>query len=77
MPYGCKGEWAKIYTKKQDARFGALFITFHVDGDPKKARGEFFNIKDPQTPIDSFTITADVRTPQEAVHTDPGAVKSD
>ena len=77
LPYGCKGEWAKIYTKKQDARFGALFITFHVDGDPKKARGEFFNIKDPQTPIDSFTITADVRTPQEAVHTDPGAVESD
>ena len=33
-------------------------------------------IKDPLTPIDSFTITAEARAPQE-VHADPGAVKSD
>jgi 3',5'-cyclic AMP phosphodiesterase CpdA len=59
FPYGCNGEWAKIYASEQSARFGALFITFNVDGDPKKARGAFFNIRDSLTPIDSFTITAD------------------
>ncbi|TMA58861.1 MAG: hypothetical protein E6J80_04470 [Deltaproteobacteria bacterium] len=56
-PYGCKGEWAKIYTIDQSAKFGALFITFNVDG------GAFFNIKDSLTPIDSFTITADPFAP--------------
>ncbi len=61
FPYGCNGEWAKIYTSSQTppAQFGALFITFNVDGDPKKARGEFFNITNPPTLVDSFTITAD------------------
>jgi len=73
FPYGCNGEWAKIYTKKQDALFGALFITFHVDGDAKKARGEFFNIKDPLTPIDSFTITADTLASPPPVHADKAA----
>jgi hypothetical protein len=43
-PYGCKGEWAFIYTSNQGARFGAEFITFNVDGDPRKARGYFKNI---------------------------------
>ncbi len=42
---GCSGEWASIYTSNQDAAFGALFIIFHVDGDPRKARGYFKNIE--------------------------------
>jgi len=41
FPYGCNGEWASIYSSDQNAKFGALFITFHVDGDPRKARGYF------------------------------------
>jgi hypothetical protein len=40
-PYGCKGEWASIYSASQGGTFGALFLTFHVDGDPYKARGYF------------------------------------
>jgi len=59
FPYGCNGEWAKIYASDQSAQFGVLFITFNVDGDAKKAQGEFFNITDPPTLIDSFTLTAD------------------
>ena len=47
--------WAKMYTSDQGAKFGALFITFNVDGDPNKARGYFKNI-DGQV-IDSFEIT--------------------
>ena len=53
-PYGCNGEWASIYTSDQGAKFGALFIEFHVDGDPGKARGYFKNV-DGQI-IDEFTI---------------------
>lgn len=56
FPYGCRSEWASIYTGTQDATFGALFITFHVDGDPGRAEGYFKNI-DGQV-VDSFTITA-------------------
>ncbi|MCB0179961.1 MAG: metallophosphoesterase [Anaerolineae bacterium] len=55
-PYGCAGEWAKIYTSDQGAQYGALFITFHVEGDPKKALGYFKTI-DGEV-IDSFTVTA-------------------
>ena len=43
-PYGCRGEWAKIYTSNQSAQYGALFITFYVNGDPNKAHGYFKNI---------------------------------
>jgi predicted phosphodiesterase len=43
-PYGCKKEWAKVYTSDQGADYGALFITFYTDGDPKKARGYFKNV---------------------------------
>jgi hypothetical protein len=43
-PYGCKGEWAKIYTSNQNAQYGALFITFNVHGDPKMAHGYFKTI---------------------------------
>ncbi len=55
FPYGCKQEWASIYTTNQGAKFGALFIDFNVDGDPNKARGYFKNTAGQV--IDSFTIT--------------------
>ena len=43
-PYGCNGEWAVIYTSDQSATWGALFLQFHVDGNPLKARGWFKNV---------------------------------
>jgi len=57
FPYGCNGEWAKIYTSDQGATFGALFITFNIDGDPRKAQGYFKNINGEI--IDTFVIRAD------------------
>ena len=53
-PYGCNGEWAKIYTSNQNAQYGALFITFNVDGDRNKAQGYFKNISG--TIVDEFEI---------------------
>ena len=55
-PYGCQGEWAKIYSADQGAQHGALFIRFHVDGDSSKAVGYFKTIDGDI--IDSFEITA-------------------
>jgi len=54
-PYGCKGEWAKIYTSNQGATFGALFIVFNVNGDPRKAHGYFKNVVGQV--IDEFDVT--------------------
>jgi hypothetical protein len=54
-PYGCKGEWAKIYTSNQHAQYGALFITFNVNGNPNKAHGYFKNISGQI--VDEFDIT--------------------
>lgn len=54
FPYGCNQEWAEIYTSTQGAKFGALFITFNVDGDPRKAIAEFKNVEG--VTIDTFTI---------------------
>ena len=56
-PYGCQQEWAKIYTSDQSANFGALFITFNVDGDQYKAQGYFKNIAGQI--VDTFTILKD------------------
>ncbi len=36
--------FASVYTSDQDANYGALFIEFNVDGDPRKARGYFKDI---------------------------------
>jgi hypothetical protein len=58
FPYGCNGEWANIYTSTQGAKFGALFITFNVDNDPRKAIGEFKTIDG--AIIDRFTIVSDI-----------------
>jgi len=55
-PYGCNGEWAKIYTSNQNAQYGALFITFNYNGNTSKAYGEFKNIQGQV--IDSFIIVA-------------------
>jgi predicted phosphodiesterase len=49
--------WASIYTTNQGVNFGAQFITFNVDGDPKKARSYYKTITG--TVIDNFTIFAD------------------
>jgi calcineurin-like phosphoesterase family protein len=54
LPHGCNGEWARIYTSNQGAKFGALFITFNVAGDPRMAQGYFKNV-DGQI-IDTFEI---------------------
>jgi hypothetical protein len=63
FPYGqgpaCKGIWASIYSSSQAAKYGALFITFNIGGDPTKAEGKFVNIDGDL--IDSFTITATSR----------------
>jgi len=56
-PYGCNGEWASIYT----GEYGALFIEFNVDGDPRKAHGYFKNQFGEL--IDSFTVIADTVPP--------------
>jgi hypothetical protein len=54
-PYGCNYEWASIATINQpNTDHGALFITFHVDGNPNKARGEFITVNGDI--LDSFTI---------------------
>jgi hypothetical protein len=55
-PYGCNGEWASIYTSDQNAQYGALFIEFHVDGDPNKARGYFKDIDG--AVVDEFMVTS-------------------
>ena len=52
-PYGCNGEWAKIYAEDQGAQFGALFITF--DMESHVAEGYFKTI-DGEV-VDSFTVT--------------------
>ncbi len=81
-PYGCNGEWAKIYASNQNARYGALFIEFHVDGDPAKARGYFKNING--VTVDNFVVTAALTAPDAAppvvgtpVATDPGSDGAD
>ncbi len=53
--------WAKAYTSNQGAQFGALFATFHVDGEPRLARFEFKNIAGEI--IDRFTVQSEVDQP--------------
>jgi len=64
-PYGCEGEWAAIYSSDQEAKYGALFLEFHVNGDPNAARGYFKNIDGKI--IDQFTITAGARVLADVV----------
>ena len=58
-PYGCSGIWASVYSEDQRADYGALFIDFHVDGDPRKARGYFKNIRGQV--VDSFTVVSEAQ----------------
>ncbi|MBI4674319.1 MAG: hypothetical protein HY741_21970 [Chloroflexi bacterium] len=60
-PYGCKGEWAKIYTRDQRARYGALFITFNVGGNSQRAEGYFKNVEGEL--VDEFEVIADAGSP--------------
>lgn len=57
-PYGCNGEWASIYTEDQGAEYGVLFIDFHVDANPNKARGYFKTIDGGV--VDEFVITSEM-----------------
>ena len=43
-PYGCGNTGGSIYASDQGADYGALFIEFHVDGDPYKAHAYFKDI---------------------------------
>jgi len=57
-PYGCKGEWAAIYTSNQKANFGALFGIFNFNGVSNLAK---FYFKDINGVIpDSFFVVSDV-----------------
>ena len=62
-PYGCNGEWASISTSTQGANYGALFITFHVDGDPNKATGYYKEIDGDV--IDTFTLVSQPKPEDE------------
>jgi hypothetical protein len=67
-PYGCD-EWGSIYAQDQKdqagssgAEGGALFITFHVGGNPYQALGEFKTtrrVDGAYEVVDRFTITAE------------------
>lgn len=46
--------WAKIYTSDQNAKSGALFCTFHVDGNPRKAKCSFKNTAGEV--VDDYTV---------------------
>ncbi len=51
---GCNYIWGSIYSRNQGEFPGAFFVTYYVDGDPKKARGYFKNINNEI--VDSFKI---------------------
>ncbi len=72
-PYGCNGEWAKIYTSDQGATYGALFIVFNYQGDPYKAHGYFKNINN--VIVDEFDISAGSGGAGTPVPTVPGCSK--
>lgn len=57
FPYGCKQEWAYIYTSTQNATYGTVFLDFYVNGDPKKAKAYFKNVQNQI--VDEFDITKD------------------
>ena len=59
-PYGCKGEWASIYSKSQRAQFGALFVVFNYHADPLTAHGYFKTITGEV--VDEFDVLASPST---------------
>ncbi len=46
--------WAKIYTSKQNAKDGAVFCTYNVDNNPRKAKCVFKNVDG--TIVDDYTV---------------------
>lgn len=57
FPYGCNNEWAAISSSSQSGTAaGALFLDFHVDGEPGQGRGYFKNIDG--AIVDTFDITS-------------------
>ena len=46
-----------MVSREQRPNHGALFIDFHVDDDPRKARGYFKNIRGQV--VDSFTVISE------------------
>lgn len=69
-PYGCKGEWAKIYTSDQGAQYGVLFITFNINHNPNKAHGYFKNTRGQI--VDDFDIVKYSPVRQPSVPPRPG-----
>jgi hypothetical protein len=57
-PYGCD-EWAKIYSSDQEAEYGALFCSFHINENPFLAHCYFKNISGEI--VDDFTIQNKIR----------------
>lgn len=53
--------WASVYTASQGALHGAMFATFHVDGDPRKAAFYFKNVQG--AVIDSFEVFSEIDRP--------------
>ena len=53
--------WASIYTANQGAAAGAMFATFNVDGDPRKATFYFKSINGAVP--DSFAVYSDLSRP--------------
>ncbi len=50
--------WARLYTSDQAAKFGALFCTFLIDGEPNRASCYFKDIDGKV--VDRFSIISDV-----------------
>ena len=50
--------WASIYTADQNAKFGALFGVFHVDGNPRRAHFYFKNIDG--SIVDEFFVVSEM-----------------
>lgn len=64
--------WASIYTTTQGSNYGALFGTFNVDGDPRKAKFYFKDI-DGDIP-DSFVVRSEVEPLPVAIDPDDAVV---
>jgi hypothetical protein len=61
-PQSLSGDWwASIYTSTQGAKHGALFATFNVDGDARKARFYFKNVDG--AVVDSFEVISELDKP--------------
>ncbi len=67
-PYGCKGEWASIYSSSQGAAPGALFCSFNFSAQPDKARCYFKDIGG-VVPDEFTVISFFAQVPQQAAVT--------